>query len=60
MLSRIGRPRSTLSTLRRPHPDVGACVWSMGSDVIENSPSSRPHCKAISKALNATASTPGR
>ena len=27
---------------------MSACVWSIGIDVIENSPSSRPHCKAIS------------
>jgi hypothetical protein len=29
-------------------------------DVIENSPSSRPHCRAINKALNPTARTPGK
>jgi hypothetical protein len=28
--------------------------------VIENNPSKRPHCNAISKALNPTAKTPGR
>jgi hypothetical protein len=32
----------------------------MGMEVMENKPSSRPHCKAINSALNATASTPGR
>ena len=48
-------------TIARGAPiQTSARVWSMGMDVIENNPSSRPHCKAMSRALNATASTPGR
>jgi hypothetical protein len=55
----MGRPRSTLGTSGWP-TQTSAEVSSIGSEVIENSPSSRPHCSAISSALNATASTPGR
>src|SRR5215813_13717174 len=52
-------PRSTLSTSGAPI-QMSARVWSIGIDVIEKIPSSRPHCSAISSELNATASTPGR
>src|SRR5205823_3408644 len=52
-------PRSTLSTCGAPI-QMSARVWSIGIDVMEKIPSSRPHCNAISSELNATASTPGR
>ena len=55
----IGRPKSTLGTSGCP-TQRSALVLSIGSDVIENNPSSRPHCSAISRQLKATASTPGR
>ena len=55
----MGRPKSTLSTEGDPI-QMSARVLSIGSDVIENNPSSKPHCSAISSALNATASTPGK
>ncbi len=58
-LPRIVSPRSTLTTPGAPI-QMSARVRSIGMDVIENSPSSSPHCRAISSELKATASTPGR
>src|SRR5260370_33899165 len=57
--SGIGRPRSTLGTFGWP-TQMSACDRSMGIEVMENRPSSKPHCRAMSRALKPTARTPGK
>ena len=39
---------------------IGARARSMVTEANVNNPSSRPHCRAMSRALNATARTPGK
>jgi hypothetical protein len=48
-----------LNTLGAP-TQMSAVVLSMGIEVMENNPRSKPNCKAMSRALNATARIPGR
>jgi hypothetical protein len=58
----IGLPRSTLGAPVEPtqmtRSRCHGVAWSIGMDVILNSPRSSPHCSAMSIAENVTANTP--